>query len=88
MKDCSRVQLALKRGNASTDAKVTLKWRDRPGPWEPPVTIELGSDGDTEPVVDLPSLGTYRRRQWSIEFTGDDELALVSATEYYEVTEP
>lgn len=88
VKDCSRVQLALKRGNASTDAKVTLKWRDRPGPWEPPVTIELGSDGDTEPVVDLPSLGTYRRRQWSIEFTGDDELALVSATEYYEVTEP
>lgn len=88
IKDCLRVQLSLKRGNASAGAKVTLKWRDRPGPWEPPVTIELGSNGDTEPVVDLPSLGTYRRRQWSIEFTGDDELALVAATEYFEVTEP
>jgi len=88
VKDCSRVQLSLKRGNASSNAMVTLKWRDRPGPWEPPVTIELGSNGDTDPVVDLPSLGTYRRRQWSIEFTGDDELALVAATEFFEVTEP
>lgn len=88
VKDCSRVQIALKRGNASSEAKLTLKWRDRPGPWSPPVTISLGANGDTDPVVDLPSLGTYRRRQWSLEFTGDDELALVSAEEFYEVTEP
>lgn len=88
VKDCSRVQLSLKRGTGSGTARVTLKWRDRPGPWDPPITIDLGSNGDTEPVVDLPSLGTYRRRQWSLEFTGEDELGLVSATEYFEVTEP
>lgn len=88
VKDCSRVQLSLKRGTGDGEASVTLKWRDRPGPWEPPVTVDLGSSGDTEVVVDLPSLGTYRRRQWSLEFTGSAELGLVSATEYYEVTEP
>lgn len=89
VKDCSRVTLALKRGQSSSSPtpSAQLKWRDRPGPWEEPIEIDLGQSDDTEIVVDLPSLGTYRYREWCFEFTGTDDLALVSATEEYEVTE-
>jgi hypothetical protein len=87
VKDCQRVLLSLKRGQTEGTAQVVLRYRDRPGAWEPPLTVDLGDVGDTEIVVDLPSLGTYRRRQWSIEFTGTAEFGLVSAVEFYEVTE-
>lgn len=90
IKDCQRVQLALRRGAgvADTDPVMLLSWRDRPGPWEDPLEIDLGGSTDTEIVVDLPSLGTYRSRQWRVEFTGTSDWALVSATEDFEVTEP
>lgn len=89
IKECNRVLLSLKRGQttASSGPVAFLKWRDRPGPWEEPIAIELGDTGDTEIVVDLAGLGTYRRRQWCFEFTGTDELALVAAVEEFEVTE-
>jgi hypothetical protein len=39
------------------------------------------------PVVALRSLGNYRIRQYKIEYTGSDELQLVSAQEEYEILE-
>lgn len=88
VKDCTRVLLTLKRGQTtgSTAPVAQLKWRDQPGPWEQPIEIDLGETGDTLAVVDLPGLGTYRQREWCFEFTGSEELALVSAVEEYEDT--
>jgi len=36
-------------------------------------------------VVQLWGLGVYRRRQWKLEFTDAADLALVAATEEYEI---
>jgi hypothetical protein len=88
-KHCQCVRMVFRRGQAtgSTGPQAWLSYRDQPGPWEPPLAIDLGASGDTYPVLEFRSLGTYRRRQWRFEFTGTDELVLVSATEDFEVLE-
>jgi hypothetical protein len=88
-KHCQCVRLVFKRGYSSgaTGPQAWLSYRDRPGEWEPSIPIDLGGSGDTHPVLEFRSLGTYRRRQWRFEFTGTDELVLVSATEDFEVLE-
>jgi len=86
-KHCRQVYVALRRGatDASADSKVLLSWRDNPGPFCQPLEIELGPLGDTEIVVQLTSLGVYRRRQWRFEYSGAEDLALVGMTEEYDV---
>lgn len=88
-KHCQCVRVVFRRGQTSgaTGPQAWLSYRDRPGPWEPGLPIDLGGSGDTHPVLEFRSLGTYRRRQWRFEFTGTDELVLVSATEDFEVLE-
>ncbi len=87
-KDCKRVLLALRRGGAVGPAgqQGSLWYRDRPGAWEFAGPIDLGGSGETDVVLEFPSLGTYRRRQWMFEYSGPDDLVLLSATEEYEVT--
>lgn len=84
-KQCLAVRLALRRGQ--TTEQAYFGFRDRPGDEWTRIPIELGPSGDTETVVEFRSLGVYRRRQWYFEFSGDSALALVSATEEYEVLE-
>lgn len=86
-KSCNRVRFALRRGETETDTEpvLLLSWRDDLGPWEPAIPISLGAAGDYDPVVPLWGLGVYRRRQWKLEFTDAADLALVSATEEFEV---
>ena len=88
-KKCKRVRMVFRRGTVtgSTAPVAWLSYRDQPGPWEAPIPIDLGGSGDTHPVVEFTSLGTYRRRQWRFEFTGTDDLVLVSASEEFEVKE-
>lgn len=88
-KHCQCVRLVFRRGYTSgaTGPQAWLSYRDRPGAWEQPIPIDLGGSGDTHPVLEFRGLGTYRRRQWRFEFTGTDELVLVSATEDFEVLE-
>lgn len=88
-KKCKRVRLVFRRGTTigPTGPQAWLSYRDQPGPWEAPIPIDLGGSGDTHPVLEFPSLGTYRRRQWRFEFTGTDDLVLVSASEDFEVLE-
>ena len=88
-KKCNCVRLALKRGVSQTDTslKMQLRYRDDTGPWSSPFDIDLGAAGDTNPVVELRSLGVYRRRQWQFNFQGDEDFALISASEDYEVLE-
>lgn len=88
VRDCQRVLISLKRGvsGASTAPTCQLSWRDRPGPFEEPIQLDLGSSSDTHVVVEVTGLGTYRYRQWRFEMTGGGELGLVGAMEQFEVT--
>lgn len=89
VKHCRCVRLALRRGTVTgaTGPQAWLCWRDRPGAWEGRVPVDLGRSGDTEIVVQIRSLGVYRRRQWMFEFSGTEELVLVRASEEFEVGE-
>ncbi len=88
-KHCKCVRFCFRRGTAtgSTGPQAFFSYRDQPGDWEPPIPIDLGGSTDTHPVLEFPSLGTYRRRQWRFEFTGTEELVLVSASEDFKVLE-
>lgn len=87
IKQCRVVRLALRRGRVTGDTgpQAWLCWRDRPGAWQGRVPVNLGRSGDTEIVVEIRSLGVYRRRQWMFEFSGTEELVLVRASEEFEV---
>jgi hypothetical protein len=85
LKHCSRVSVTLRRGHAtaSTSPHAVLGYRDDPGhPWQK-LPVRLGVSGDTDPVVHFYSLGVYRGREWMFEFSGPDELDLVSVMEEY-----
>lgn len=84
---CKAVRLVLKRGHtsSSTEPMGWLRWRDRPGAWQGQVPIAFGLSSDTEPVLTFRSLGTYRARQWEVEFSGTDEFILARATEEFEI---
>lgn len=86
---CRRVRVAMKRGNTALTPgpQASLRWRDQPGPWEGEYLIDVGSSGDTEIVLDIPSLGVYRRRQWAFDFADTSEIVLVGMTEDYDVLE-
>lgn len=62
---------------------VRLWYRDDEGPWEHIRDIEL-SDGPS-PCEQIRSLGVYRTRQWKVQYTGADEIQLVSAQEEFEI---
>lgn len=88
-KQCKCLRFSLLRGETTGgEAPVAyFGWRDQPGAWDARLPIDIGDTGDTEIVVQFHSLGVYRRRQWFFEFSGTDELVLVSATETFEVIE-
>lgn len=83
------VRLCFRRGAVTEGPEPTaiLSWRDDEGEWSPGVEVGLGEPGDRDPVVLLRSLGTYRRRQWRIDFDGDSEFCLASASEEFELEE-
>ena len=83
------VTLCFRRGATTSGPEPTavLSWRDDEGEWSPGVEVGLGEPGDTHPVVVLRSLGTYRRRQWRLDFDGDSEFCLVAASEEFELEE-
>lgn len=85
-KFCKCVRLNLRRGETqnSYGPQAWLSFRDRPGAWAN-IPVDLGASGDREIVVQFHSLGTYRRRQWRFEYSGSESLALVSATEEFDI---
>lgn len=88
-KHCRKVRVAMRRGEAqsATGPQAWLYFRDRPGAWESPIPLDLGGSTDTEIVLEFPSLGTYRRREWRFVFSGTEDLTLTEASEEFEVLE-
>lgn len=90
LKQCLAVRLSFRRGLAELDAPeptAWLSWRDDEGEWSPPLEIGMGTAGDRNPVVSLRGLGTYRRRQWRLEFDGPTDFVLAGASEEFELVE-
>lgn len=85
IKHCTALHLAFKRGQSSTAPEVRISWRDDLGAFCSPIRVSLGVTGDSYPVVELRSLGTYRRRQWKFEFSDAADLVLASARETFSV---
>jgi hypothetical protein len=86
-KHCKRVRLSFRRTGSSstTEARGFITYRDSLGAWEPPIPVVV--DG-ADPVCEISSLGTYRRRQWRYSFSDEvEELVLVGAEEVFEVTD-
>jgi hypothetical protein len=85
-KRSKRLTLVMQRGrSSSTPSEAVLSWRDREGPWYGRIPISLGGPGDSEHTLTYHGLGIYERRQWMLDFIGPERLALVSATESFEV---
>ncbi len=85
-KSCDAVQFTFKRGQVApgtTPPVVLISWRDDLGGWTTPERFSLGNEGDNDPVLELRSLGTYRRRQWRIEFTGNAPFVFLGANEEF-----
>jgi len=85
LKQTVAVKLVLKRTAALSNGVVcTLDWRDDLTATWNSVEIELDvSDGNLTPVVELRSLGVYRRRQWRFRFNEAPGLVLVRASEQF-----
>lgn len=82
-KSCDSLKLSFDRPTATDDTVVgTLRWRDEDGAWASPLELVLPATGN---VLVFNSLGTYRRRQWEIEFTASEEITLVAATESFTI---
>ncbi len=83
-KHCNLLTLTFKRGK-STGAEpfVLLSWRDDLGEYCDPLRIGLGTTGDNVFTVSLYSLGTYRRRDWRMEFTDAADFVLAGAEETF-----
>lgn len=87
LKHCKCVRIVLRRGTTTSPVgpQAFLRYRDQPGAFGDPIAIDLGASGDTQIMLELRSLGVYRRRQWQFEYSGSEALGLVSATEEYDV---
>jgi hypothetical protein len=86
-KYCKCVRLTFRRGSSERRPEVRgyIRYRDSLGPWEPPIPVVI--DG-MQPVCELTSLGTYRRRQWRYSFSDETEdLVLTGAEEDFVVTD-
>lgn len=85
-KHCELVRFIFRRGHTSStteDPEVLLSWRDDLGAFCSPVRLSLGLANDNVFAVERRSLGTYRSRQWKLEFTEALDYVLARAEETY-----
>lgn len=86
-KHCKSVRFTFRRGHttSSTEPVVLLSWRDNLGAFCNPIRLGLGEAGDYVFTVEKRSLGTYRARQWKLEFTEALDFVLARAEEVFTV---
>ena len=64
---------------------MLLSWRDDLGDFCRPIRMTLGATADYVFTVERRSLGTYRARQWKVEFTEAVDFVLARAEETFTV---
>jgi len=67
----------------SPSGVVRISKRDDIGDWKLVKEVQLSSN--RSPAIQIRSLGVYRTRQWKVEYSGGDDLQLVSAQEEFEI---
>lgn len=83
-KHCQAVRFTFRRGHTtSTEPHVLLSWRDNLGAFCNPIRLGLGQAGDHVFTVEKRSLGTYRARQWKLEFSEAHDFVLARAEEVF-----
>ena len=84
-KHCRTMLFQFKRTWAATagSGHVRISRRDTQGAWQ--IIRDQQLESTPYPCIQIRSLGVYRTRQWKVEYTGSDELQLVSAQEEYEI---
>jgi hypothetical protein len=66
----------------SPSGHVRISYRDDQRNWKILKDVELSTE--PSPCIQIRSVGVYRTRQWRVQYTGQDELQLVSAQEEFE----
>jgi len=87
-KHCEAVRFFFQRGHGAsttTPPQVLLSWRDSLGDFTTPIRLSLGLAADYAFSVERRSLGTYRSRQWKLEFTDAVDFVLARCEETYAV---
>lgn len=86
-KQCEVVRFSLRRGETqeTVEPVAFLSWRDDTGPFCDPIPVGLGLSVDRTIVLEFRSLGVYRRRQWRFQFSGAEDITLVSAAETFTI---
>ena len=87
-KHCQAVRFFFRRGHTSSSTvapQVLLSWRDTLGDFTTPIRLNLGVASDYVFSVEKRSLGTYRSRQWRLEFTDAVDFVLAKAEETFTV---
>jgi len=84
-KHCRTMLFQFKRtwAAAAGSGHVRISRRDTEGAWQIIRDQELSTM--PYPCIQIRSLGVYRTRQWKVEYTGSDELQLVSVQEEFEI---
>jgi len=83
-KKCNCVSIMMRRDNSAGTQRMRLSYADEPNAWCDPIWIEISAGTDKYPVVNLRSLGVYRARNWRIELSESNEMAIVGFIEDYE----
>jgi hypothetical protein len=86
LKHCKALNLIFARPSltGTSTATVFVSYRDGEGAWSDPITHKFTAY-DQSPEVPLRSLGTYRRRDWRVQWGDGQDVRLVSATEEFTV---
>lgn len=84
VKHCQAARFTFRRGHGtSPDPQVLLSWRDDLGAFCAPIRMTLGVTGNYTFTIEKRSLGTYRSRQWKLEFTEAVDFVLARAEEIF-----
>jgi hypothetical protein len=67
----------------SPSGVLRVSKRDDQGAWK--LVKEVALSDSRAPSVQMRSLGVYRSRQWKLEYSGLDEIQIVSAQEEFEI---
>lgn len=83
LKHCRAARFKFRRGmtGVSTPPTASISWRDDTGAFGPPHALVLGNGDQVNPVLEIRAAGTYRQRQWRLEFVDSQPLTFVGAEE-------
>ncbi len=80
------VEVRMKRsqGNGGSAPKVMVRVKDDNKDWSPEIEMSLGEIGETETILRLNKMGSYKTRQWEFIHSDNSEFQLIEVEEMVE----